>query len=613
MEGARDRPSVPASADRRPRVPRRRGAVLLRLARAPARRCVVGLGRAPREVRDDGARRSSTSRAGTTRRTGRRARSRTSRACSRRARTEKDARDAPGARPVDPRRRGHGPLRATARSARSAPIDYAAMILRFMDRYVRGIDNGLDREPRVRAFVMGENVWRSGDTMPLPGTRSVSFYLAAGGTLGPREPAAAGAASSSFVSDPAASGRGPVRVQRPARTTTARSPTRKDVLVFETEPLAEPLRVVGPIGRRDVSLGRRARRRPLGAPRGRRAGRHGLEPVEPGHGRAARERPGRRPHAEARSSPARPVLLRLPNLRTGNLFGKGHRVRIVVCGSFMPHFSRNLQTGESETVSAKSRPATLRIHHDAAHPSRIVLPVVPDAKGEAMRRIVPAALAILLSASALRGVQIQEVRIPMKDGVTLAADLWRPDEGTGPYPVLLEYLPYRKTRVPRGSFHLYDYFVRHGYVVARVDIRGTGNSEGTADSLRVQRDRAARRRGGHRVAGGPALLQRQRRHVRHLVGRLQLDPHGDAQPAGAEGDHRRRRDRRPVPRRRALHGRDHARGHVGDEPGPLQRDARRAGLRPRREILPGALRPAALDAAPTRRSSATARSGTARP
>ena len=50
----------------------------------------------------------------------------------------------------------------------------------------------------------------------------------------------------------------------------------------------------------------------------------------------------------------------------------------MLCGSFMPHFSRNLQTGEWEARSGKTRPATIRIHHDAAHPSRVVLPVVPD-------------------------------------------------------------------------------------------------------------------------------------------------------------------------------------------------------------------------------------------
>ena len=87
------------------------------------------------------------------------------------------------------------------------------------------------------------------------------------------------------------------------------------------------------------------------------------------------------------SGPPRPlregeiVPMRLPNLRTGNHFGKGHRVRVILMGSFMPHFSRNLQTGESETESKVTRKATIRIHHDAAHRSRIILPVVPDESG----------------------------------------------------------------------------------------------------------------------------------------------------------------------------------------------------------------------------------------
>ena len=78
-------------------------------------------------------------------------------------------------------------------------------------------------------------------------------------------------------------------------------------------------------------------------------------------------------------------------------------------------------------------------------------------------------------------VVLEEVQIPMSDGVRLAVDLWRP-KGAGddrPFPVLLEYLPYRKNDGRSGRYDLYAYFVRRGYVVARVDIRGTGNSEGT--------------------------------------------------------------------------------------------------------------------------------------
>jgi uncharacterized protein len=77
-------------------------------------------------------------------------------------------------------------------------------------------------------------------------------------------------------------------------------------------------------------------------------------------------------------------------------------------------------------------------------------------------------------------VVLQEAWIPMKDGVRLRADLWRPKgKGDGgPFPVLLEYLPYRKTDSRGSNYDFYAYFARRGYVVARVDIRGTGNSEG---------------------------------------------------------------------------------------------------------------------------------------
>jgi putative CocE/NonD family hydrolase len=44
--------------------------------------------------------------------------------------------------------------------------------------------------------------------------------------------------------------------------------------------------------------------------------------------------------------------------------------------------------------------------------------------------------------------------------------------------VILEYLPYRKTESRARNHALYSYFVQRGYVMARVDIRGTGNSEG---------------------------------------------------------------------------------------------------------------------------------------
>jgi putative CocE/NonD family hydrolase len=74
--------------------------------------------------------------------------------------------------------------------------------------------------------------------------------------------------------------------------------------------------------------------------------------------------------------PGRIYELRLPNLLTANLFAPGHRLRVQVSATFAPHFSRNLQTGESEVTASASQPATIRIHHDARYASRIELPIV---------------------------------------------------------------------------------------------------------------------------------------------------------------------------------------------------------------------------------------------
>ena len=96
-----------------------------------------------------------------------------------------------------------------------------------------------------------------------------------------------------------------------------------------------------------------------------------------------------------------------------------------------------------------------------------------------MARVPPAAAAE--PSPARFEVSMEEAWIPMPDGVRLAADLWRPKGARAGerFPVLLEYLPYRKNEDRGERYAQYSYFVRRGYVVARVDIRGTGSSEGT--------------------------------------------------------------------------------------------------------------------------------------
>ena len=73
----------------------------------------------------------------------------------------------------------------------------------------------------------------------------------------------------------------------------------------------------------------------------------------------------------------------------------------------------------------------------------------------------------------------QHVSIEMADGVRLAATLYMP-EGEGPWPAVIEALPYRKDDITGRSRSEYRRLAEAGYVLCRVDVRGTGSSEGIA-------------------------------------------------------------------------------------------------------------------------------------
>ena len=84
-------------------------------------------------------------------------------------------------------------------------------------------------------------------------------------------------------------------------------------------------------------------------------------------------------------------------------------------------------------------------------------------------------------AAGAHAAQVVRTWIPMHDGVRLAVTLYMPDRAArgARYPALLEYLPYRKDDDEAvRDFGLHSYFAAHGYVGARVDIRGFGASEG---------------------------------------------------------------------------------------------------------------------------------------
>lgn len=73
----------------------------------------------------------------------------------------------------------------------------------------------------------------------------------------------------------------------------------------------------------------------------------------------------------------------------------------------------------------------------------------------------------------------EHVSIAMADGIRLAVTLYFP-QGEGPWPAILEALPYRKDDVTASYRPEYVRLAEAGYVVCRVDVRGTGSSEGIA-------------------------------------------------------------------------------------------------------------------------------------
>jgi uncharacterized protein len=261
----------------------------------------------------------------------------------------------------------------------NAAIDYDGLVLDFHDHYLLGIDNRFSTEPPVRYFVMGANEWREASSWPPRPNRIQTLYLHSRGNgvvrgLRPAVPAEADS-TSIFMSDP----RQPVvdPYVAPGAHDYQGLASRADVLTFDTDPLAGDLTIAGDVTAvidascdcRDFDLWVRMQDV---HPDGR-----AFNVMSPGNDvvRASYRDSDSRPSAR---DAGRVYELRLPTLMTAIRFARGHRIRVQVSGSFDPHLSRNLQTGESEVDAAVSQPSTITIYHGADRASRLALPVLAE-------------------------------------------------------------------------------------------------------------------------------------------------------------------------------------------------------------------------------------------
>jgi len=62
---------------------------------------------------------------------------------------------------------------------------------------------------------------------------------------------------------------------------------------------------------------------------------------------------------------------------TSKVFAPGHRLRVSITSALFPKYNRNLNTGGNNEKESTFVSAHQRLIHDAAHPSHIVLPVIP--------------------------------------------------------------------------------------------------------------------------------------------------------------------------------------------------------------------------------------------
>ncbi len=293
----------------------------------------------------------------------------------------------------------------------TAAVDMNALRHRWFDRWLLGLQNGVDREPPVRLFVMGGGdarktaegrlfvggAWRDEREWPLARTAYTPYYLHADGTLSSTAPSAA-APPTKYSFDPRhpvptiggnVSSEG-VLMPRGAQDQrcyrehwlckdTLPLSARQDVVVFQTPPLQEDVEVTGRLvvklwassnapdtdfTAKLVDVYPPSRDYPSG--------------VDLNIGDSivrARYRESLKTAKLLDGDRAAEYTIEM--YPTSLVFKRGHRIRLDISSSNFPRFDVNPNTGEPLNQNRRWRIADNSVYHDAQHPSRIILPIIP--------------------------------------------------------------------------------------------------------------------------------------------------------------------------------------------------------------------------------------------
>ena len=263
-------------------------------------------------------------------------------------------------------------------------VDFVAEHLRWYDQRLRGVDTGIDDEPPVRIFVMGDNVWRSEREWPLARTSYTKYYLGnttvansllGDGSLTAERPAGSGSDRYGYDPERPVPTLGGPMMHREYSGPNDRRPVerRDDVLVYTSAPLERDLEVTGPVTM-TLYASSSARDTDFAAT---------LVDVYP-DGRAIHVCEGIR-RARFRESIEEPTLIEpgkaygytIDMWETSNVFKAGHRIRVEVTSSNFPRFDRNPNTGNTPGMDAELEIAEQTVYHGGEYPSHITLPVIP--------------------------------------------------------------------------------------------------------------------------------------------------------------------------------------------------------------------------------------------
>ena len=260
-----------------------------------------------------------------------------------------------------------------------AEINIRQMQIRWFDYWLQCIDNGVDRQPRVRYFVMGAEKWREAESFPPEKVTWHKYYLNSTGDAPIPDGSGLldlvqrlGSVADTFTYDP----HNPVpTLWDPALfynvADRRQLDYRTDILHYRTVPLVEEVEVVG---KPEVILY---------------AGTTALDTdffvrlvdddpegpaMEVCYG-MVRARHRKRFDTEDLLEPGEIIQYRIRMGYTACLFRKGHRIRLEVCSSDFPNHDRNHNTGKNDLFDAEMKIAKQVVYHSYIHPSSLLLPI----------------------------------------------------------------------------------------------------------------------------------------------------------------------------------------------------------------------------------------------